>query len=952
MQNQHNPKENWFEMAKAYPLQEYLERIYMMDFSKNKKAICPFHDDTKPTLSIKNDLYKCFACDASGDITRFVEKKEGLTALEAVKKVLADNGVEVEKVRNLTPQEQEAHNRIVAETNKKRLEKQQKEVEQLKVNREFAIRNMNLIANKYRNDLDIAIKEGHTQVIDTIEKIFPKYFMVDNFLDAIGWDWDNETVVIFTKDLNGNVLNIKRRTLTKNFSNWDVTSHLYTWRGDGKWIGWKDSTTYPFGLLFPQNDDRVIITEGEKDAFNLIGLGINALTLGGVTSKWEQYSNLLKNKRVYIWFDNDKAGYLNAIKRFEEIKDIAKSCQIVLFSKLEREFEEKGDVSDYLQLYKIDNKEEVFNRIAYSSFAIHNELLKEIDDLYDNWKNERPTDWLKKIKQVEFKDIREDILKNANSVRGEKDNQLKALQLLGETLNNSNNKKNVELMLKNLFNDQPDAIAKEIETIKKLVSLKKTIMNDYRQVHIRDITMEAMRTFKTSGYMFAKYRGSMYLWTGAYYYKFKVYSKEDSEITDFLLQRLFRAIKLDYKKQTVETAQKVAQNIKGYSQSLEEWIDKKKRILTMQNGALVINSNGKYLFKNEANKKDCAFNILDIHYKAEATAPKWQKFLDRVLPDKLDQNALMEFIGYCLMPSHEFEKFLLLYGESGANGKSVVLDVIKSFFGKENISGVQLQNFTGHELDGLTGKILNIGSELDSKTDLKEQISALKNLVSTNDTITINPKFEKGYEMDAEEKPKMAFASNGIPKLGVDGGFFRRALVLNFNQEILDNEKIRNLVSRFEDEKAGILNMALQGLTRLIKQNSFSMSETRANFMEQYRDDADPIRVYVKESLKTQKGVMVAKNYIYEHYKTWCEDRGHRVSASRTFFAKLKSHIKEYSEKRTTIGSDPLLPSNCWYVEDIAFRKNAIDEFHFKKGMRKTKDCMIDAKGGFQVIFE
>ena len=206
--------------------------------------------------------------------------------------------------------------------------------------------------------------------------------------------------------------------------------------------------------------------------------------------------------------------------------------------------------------------------------------------------------------------------------------------------------------------------------------------------------------------------------------------------------------------------------------------------------------------------------------------------------------------------------------------------------------------------------------------------------------------------MDAEEKPKMAFASNGIPKLGVDGGFFRRALVLNFNQEIKDGEKIRNLVARFEDEKAGILNMALDGLTRLIKQNSFSLSKDREIFMEQYRDDADPIRVYIKESLVATKNVMVAKNYIYEHYKTWCEDRGHRVSASRTFFAKLKSHLKDYKEKRTTIGNDPLLPSNCWYVENMSFSQNAIDEFHFKKGTRKTKDCMIDANGGFQVIFE
>ena len=66
LQNQH--KQNWFEMAKSYPLQEYLEGVYGMEF-RAKKTLCPFHADSKPTLSVKNNLFKCFACDASGDIT-------------------------------------------------------------------------------------------------------------------------------------------------------------------------------------------------------------------------------------------------------------------------------------------------------------------------------------------------------------------------------------------------------------------------------------------------------------------------------------------------------------------------------------------------------------------------------------------------------------------------------------------------------------------------------------------------------------------------------------------------------------------------------------------------------------------------------------------------------------------------------------------------------------------
>jgi len=45
---------------------------------KNGKSyfgLCPFHDDTTPSLSVNpsTNLWQCFACGAGGDVIRFVE---------------------------------------------------------------------------------------------------------------------------------------------------------------------------------------------------------------------------------------------------------------------------------------------------------------------------------------------------------------------------------------------------------------------------------------------------------------------------------------------------------------------------------------------------------------------------------------------------------------------------------------------------------------------------------------------------------------------------------------------------------------------------------------------------------------------------------------------------------------------------------------------------------------
>ena len=56
---------------------------------KNYKAICPFHDDHDPSLSISTDkqIFKCFVCGTGGNVFTFVQKIEEISFPEAVAKV-------------------------------------------------------------------------------------------------------------------------------------------------------------------------------------------------------------------------------------------------------------------------------------------------------------------------------------------------------------------------------------------------------------------------------------------------------------------------------------------------------------------------------------------------------------------------------------------------------------------------------------------------------------------------------------------------------------------------------------------------------------------------------------------------------------------------------------------------------------------------------------------------
>ena len=76
----------------------------------------------------------------------------------------------------------------------------------------------------------------------------------------------------------------------------------------------------------------------------------------------------------------------------------------------------------------------------------------------------------------------------------------------------------------------------------------------------------------------------------------------------------------------------------------DEKMYNEKRIINLLNGTLIISKRGKVIFKDRHDKKDGSTNILKFNYDEKADCPKWKKFINRVLPNKQEQEALMQYI--------------------------------------------------------------------------------------------------------------------------------------------------------------------------------------------------------------------------------------------------------------------------------------------------------------------
>jgi hypothetical protein len=134
-------------------------------------------------------------------------------------------------------------------------------------------------------------------------------------------------------------------------------------RGPGANGEWKNGLGKVKPPLYRQKQiigaDEVCITEGEKDADNLVKLGLTATTNFDGAGKWRpEYNESLAGKDINIFPDNDQQGRKHAQLVAGQVHPVAKSVKIIELPDLEA----GEDISDYIA--KFDNPETAAERIS------------------------------------------------------------------------------------------------------------------------------------------------------------------------------------------------------------------------------------------------------------------------------------------------------------------------------------------------------------------------------------------------------------------------------------------------------------------------------------------------------------------------------------------------------------------------------------------------------------
>lgn len=311
-------------------------------------------------------------------------------------------------------------------------------------------------------------------------------------------------------------------------------------------------------------------------------------------------------------------------------------------------------------------------------------------------------------------------------------------------------------------------------------------------------------------------------------------------------------------------------------------------------------------------KKDGTFDIaeeeiftltrLGASYNKDADCPTFKKYLADLFFDE-DIQAVQEYFGYCLIPCTRAQAGLFVKGKGG-EGKSVLRDVAMCLFENAAIQEYVHQLGERFTIANLENKLVMIDDDL--RSDLLNDTSTLKKLITAREKFQVERKHKTKY--DAYLYARIIAIGNTFigSKFDHSDGFYRRQLLVDVRPKTRDEKNDDRFMSdKCIKEIDGILNWALEGLSRLIENNyHFSISKRMERTLDDIKHDSDNSLTFIEDdtyiNITLDWSDEVSSADLFTLYAAWCLDNGDVPIKRKSFLFRLSDMFKDQKVRMTT----------------------------------------------------
>lgn len=312
---------------------------------KNYFAICPFHDDHNPSMSIspEKQIYTCFVCGASGNVFNFVANYEKVSFVSAVKKVAQKAGINlnINVKDDYKPQDTkyDKYYKMFDITNKY----YQNNIKSVYGKKAIEYLHNRKIDDDVINEFEIGLSMNDNNVSKLLEK---KGYDVNELIDiGLCGKKDNFIYDIFRNRIMFPLYNLDGKPV-------GFSGRIYNGEKDSKYVNSKESIIFKKGNLLynyhralshAREKHQIIVVEGFMDVIRLYTIGIKNVVATMGTAITKEHANLLMklSKNIVLCFDGDKAGEKATISALDALEKIGITPKII-------RLEDDLDPDDYI----------------------------------------------------------------------------------------------------------------------------------------------------------------------------------------------------------------------------------------------------------------------------------------------------------------------------------------------------------------------------------------------------------------------------------------------------------------------------------------------------------------------------------------------------------------------------------------------------------------------------
>ncbi len=363
------------------------EHIVLKKKGKEFVGICPFHDDSKPSMTVSpsKQFYYCFSCGAGGNSIKFLMEFTRNNFTDVVLSLAKKNDI---NVINVDGPQQEIY--------KKQLSRREELYKILRVAKEWFKSQLNNSLGKEAHHYLTSQRNLNIKNINYFELGFAPNSWNDLFnylskVEKFPLKLILSSGLVISKENTDKVYDrFRNRLIVPIF---DMQGRVVAFGGrslDGqepKYLNSPESEVFEKGkMLFAfdkassniRKRDKALIVEGYFDVISLHAKGItnSVASLGTALNKYQisQLCRCTDSKNIIINFDSDNAGRLATKRVIKEVEALSLHDQINLKILQIKSFK---DPDEYL---KSNTTEDYSNLIDNASFWID----WEIDQIFDN----------------------------------------------------------------------------------------------------------------------------------------------------------------------------------------------------------------------------------------------------------------------------------------------------------------------------------------------------------------------------------------------------------------------------------------------------------------------------------------------------------------------------------------------------------------------------------------